>query len=143
MEKINLADKLALFDDQWNPRIIGELNGQYVKVVKVEGEFVWHHHEAEDELFLVLDGSLDIEFRDGSVTLGPGEMVIVPAGTEHRPVALCEDLFWSTLGASNRIREPGIESGPRGDNCLIFVTGNRSGKRDGYRVRALSDFTKA
>ncbi len=66
---------------------MGELNGQHVKLAKVKGEFVWHHHENEDELFFVLDGELRLEFRDGEVTLGPGELFIVPKGTEHRPVA--------------------------------------------------------
>ena len=84
---VNLAAKLACFTDHWNPRVVGELNGQHVKLAKLQGEFVWHHHEAEDELFLVLDGTLVIELRDGSVTLGPGELFIVPRGVEHRPVA--------------------------------------------------------
>ena len=87
MNKINLADKLAQFDDYWSPKIVGELNGQHVKVAKAKGDFVWHHHENEDELFLVLDGTLRLEFRDGAVTLGPGELYIVPRGVEHRPVA--------------------------------------------------------
>jgi mannose-6-phosphate isomerase-like protein (cupin superfamily) len=84
---IILAEKLAQIHDFWNPRIVGELNGQHVKLAKVKGEFVWHHHENEDELFFVLDGELRLEFRDGEVTLGPGELFIVPKGTEHRPVA--------------------------------------------------------
>jgi len=85
--KIRLADKLALFDDHWNPRIVAELNGQQVKVAKVLGTFDWHHHEHEDELFLVVHGRLRIEFRDGAVELDPGECVVVPRGVEHRPVA--------------------------------------------------------
>jgi mannose-6-phosphate isomerase-like protein (cupin superfamily) len=85
--RINFAEKLARFDDRWNPRIIADLNDSHVKLVKVEGEFVWHQHAEEDELFLVLQGSLTIELRDGSVTLGPGEMVVIPKGVEHRPVA--------------------------------------------------------
>lgn len=88
MDKINLRDKLALFDDLWSPKIIAELNGQQVKLAKLEGTFDWHHHEAEDELFLVLKGELVIEFRDApDVTLREGEMVVVPRGVEHRPVA--------------------------------------------------------
>lgn len=87
MEKINLAQKLSLFSDYWNPRIVGELNGQHVKLVKLKGEFIWHKHDAEDELFLVIDGELKIEFRDKTVHLVPNEFLIVPKGVEHRPVA--------------------------------------------------------
>ncbi len=88
MAKVNLEEKLATFDERWSPRIVGELNGQHVKVAKLEGEFLWHHHEHEDELFLVLAGALEIELRDApSVRLGPGELFIVPRGVEHRPVA--------------------------------------------------------
>lgn len=86
-EPINLAEKLAQITDFWNPRVIGELNGQHVKLAKVKGEFVWHHHQNEDELFLVLAGTLRIEMRDGAVTLGPGDLHVVPRGVEHRPVA--------------------------------------------------------
>jgi mannose-6-phosphate isomerase-like protein (cupin superfamily) len=85
--RINLAEKLTRFDDRWNPRIIADLNDSHVKLVKVQGEFVWHRHAEEDELFLVLRGSLTIELRDGSVTLAPGELVVIPKGVEHRPVA--------------------------------------------------------
>jgi mannose-6-phosphate isomerase-like protein (cupin superfamily) len=85
--RINLAEKLTRFDDRWNPRIIADLNDSHVKLVKVQGEFVWHQHAEEDELFLVLRGSLTIELRDGSLTLGPGEMAVIPRGVEHRPVA--------------------------------------------------------
>ena len=84
---VNLAQKLAQFRKPWDPKIVGELNGQPVKLAKLEGAFIWHHHQNEDELFLVLHGSLRLEFRDGSVTLGPGELYIVPRGVEHRPVA--------------------------------------------------------
>lgn len=87
MEKIVLAEKLAAFNNHWDPKIIGELNGQHVKVAKLLGEFVWHHHEQEDELFLVIEGNLSMEFRDRTVELGPGEMLIVPRGVDHRPVA--------------------------------------------------------
>jgi mannose-6-phosphate isomerase-like protein (cupin superfamily) len=85
--RINLAEKLGRFDDRWNPRIIADLNDSHVKLVKVQGEFVWHSHADEDELFLVLRGTLTIELRDGSVTLGPGEMVVIPKGVEHRPTS--------------------------------------------------------
>ena len=87
MEKINLEQKLSLFSDHWNPRIVGELNGQHVKLAKLKGEFVWHHHEHEDELFFVLKGKLRMEFRDKSVEVKPGEMIIVPRGVQHKPVA--------------------------------------------------------
>lgn len=86
-DKVNLAEKFAQINDHWNPRIAGELNGQAVKVVKVKGEFVWHHHEHEDELFWVIRGQLTMEFRDHSVVINPGEFLIVPRGVEHRPVA--------------------------------------------------------
>jgi mannose-6-phosphate isomerase-like protein (cupin superfamily) len=87
MDKVNLREKLALFSDHWNPRIVGELNGQHVKLVKFQGEFVWHDHAAEDEFFLVVRGSFRMDFRDKSVTLREGDFVIVPRGVEHRPVA--------------------------------------------------------
>jgi mannose-6-phosphate isomerase-like protein (cupin superfamily) len=87
MRKVNLAEKLAQVTDTWNPRIVGELNGQLVKLVKLQGEFVWHHHENEDELFLVLKGHLDMHLRERVVGLEPGEFFIVPRGVEHKPVA--------------------------------------------------------
>ena len=87
MEKVNIAEKLSLNDDHYVPRIVGELNGQYVKVVKFLGPFVWHHHENEDEMFLVIRGNLRIELRDRVIDLEPGEFLIVPRGVEHRPVA--------------------------------------------------------
>lgn len=88
MQKGNLRDKLAQFDEQWAPRLIGELNGQHVKVAKLEGPFEWHHHEESDELFLVLDGSLTIEVREEeNIELEEGDFCIVPKGTAHRPVA--------------------------------------------------------
>jgi len=87
VKRINLAEKLAQIDDYWVPRIVGELNGQHVKLAKLRGEFDWHRHEDEDELFLVLQGRLRLEFRDRVVELGQGEISIVPRGVEHRPVA--------------------------------------------------------
>ena len=87
IDKVSLAQKLALFDDHWNPKIVGELNDSFVKLVKLKGEFVWHHHEAEDELFLVLKGSLLMRFRDKDVRVDEGEFIIVPRGIEHQPVA--------------------------------------------------------
>ena len=87
VQVVDLAAKFARFDDRWHPRIVGELNGSYVKVVKLEGEFVWHHHDSEDELFLVIDGVLRIELRDGVLVIEPGQFVVIPRGVEHRPVA--------------------------------------------------------
>ncbi|MDX5419769.1 MAG: cupin domain-containing protein [Hymenobacteraceae bacterium] len=87
IEKVNLAEKFAQIPDHWNPRIVGELNGQQVKLAKFKGPFEWHHHDHEDELFLVVKGSFDMEFRDKTVTVNPGEFLIVPRGVEHRPVA--------------------------------------------------------
>jgi len=87
MEKVNLAEKLALFQDHWNPRIVGELNGQQVKLVKFQGPFVWHKHDHEDEMFLVIRGCFRMELRDRTIELAEGEFLIVPKGVEHRPVA--------------------------------------------------------
>jgi mannose-6-phosphate isomerase-like protein (cupin superfamily) len=87
IEKVNVAQKLALFDEHWSPKIVGELNGQHVKLVKFLGEFVWHHHDDEDEMFLVVDGRFKMEFRDREVWLEEGEFIVVPRGIEHRPVA--------------------------------------------------------
>src|ERR1700716_568580 len=87
MNKVNLAQKLSLIKDYWNPRIVGELNGQHLKLVKFKGPFTWHHHDNEDELFLVVKGRFLMEFRDKNVWLEEGEFVIVPRGIEHRPVA--------------------------------------------------------
>ena len=86
-DKVNLAEKFSLFDERWNPKIVGELNGQHVKLVKLLGEFVWHHHEEEDELFLVVKGRFRMEFRDRHVWIEEGEFLVVPRGLEHRPVA--------------------------------------------------------
>src|SRR5438552_1114873 len=92
MQKVGLKESLATFADYWNPRIVGELNGQHVKLVKFKGEFVWHHHAAEDEMFLVVHGSFRMDFRDPngceqSLNIEEGEIVIVPRGTDHRPFA--------------------------------------------------------
>jgi mannose-6-phosphate isomerase-like protein (cupin superfamily) len=86
MDKVNIAEKLTLFNDYCNPRIIGELNGQQVKAVKLNGEFIWHKHDNEDELFMVMKGTLFMELRDKVITLNEGEFLIVPRGTEHKPV---------------------------------------------------------
>jgi mannose-6-phosphate isomerase-like protein (cupin superfamily) len=90
MEKVNLKEKFGLFNDPWHPRIVGELNDSYVKVVKLQGEFVWHHHDREDELFWVIKGALRMRFRDREVIVNPGEFIIVPRGVEHLPVADAE-----------------------------------------------------
>ena len=110
MEKVNLSEKLALFSDHYSPKIVGELNGQHVKLVKLKGPFVWHHHDHEDELFYVVKGSLDMELRDKTITVNEGEFIIVPKGVEHRPNAKDEVeimLFEpaSTLNTGNLINE--------------------------------------
>ena len=86
-DKVNLAEKFETFSDHWAPRIVASYNANDIRIVKVEGEFIWHSHEDTDDFFLVLDGMLDIELRDRTVTLGPGELFVVPCGVEHRPVA--------------------------------------------------------
>lgn len=110
MDKVNLAEKLSRFSETWSPRVVAELNGQQVKVAKLHGEFVWHHHEEEDELFLVIQGRLRMEFRERHVWLDPGEMIVVPRRVEHRPCAEGEVhvlLFEpaSTLNTGNVIEE--------------------------------------
>lgn len=110
MEKVNIAEKLSLFSEYWHPKIVGELNGQHVKLVKLKGEFVWHKHDDEDELFYVISGILNMEFRDRTVKIKPNEFIIVPKGTEHRPVALEEVavlLFEpkSTLNTGDKVGE--------------------------------------
>jgi mannose-6-phosphate isomerase-like protein (cupin superfamily) len=92
---INLAEKFELFNEQWHPKIAGELNDSYVKLVKVQGEFVWHHHENEDELFFVVKGALTIKLRERDLTIREGEFVVIPKGVEHMPVA--EEEVWIML----------------------------------------------
>ena len=87
IRKVNLGEKFELFHDHWSPKIAGEVNDSQVKLVKLRGEFVWHHHDNEDELFLVVKGHLTIRLRDGDVELDPGEFVVIPKGVEHMPVA--------------------------------------------------------
>lgn len=110
MNKINLLEKFALFNEHWSPKIAGELNGQQVKLAKLKGEFVWHKHDEEDELFLVVKGSFNMELRDKTIVLNEGEFLIVPRGVEHRPVA--ENEVWvmlfepaTTLNTGNVIDE--------------------------------------
>jgi|TARA_B100001094_G_C18114277_1_gene763028 mannose-6-phosphate isomerase-like protein (cupin superfamily) len=87
MDKINLREKLAVFSDQWSPKVIAEMNDYQFKLVKIEGEFVWHEHDDTDEAFIVIEGNMRIEFEDGSVELGEGEMYVVPRGVRHKPCA--------------------------------------------------------
>ena len=87
MDKVNLAQKFSSFQDLWSPKVVAELNGQYVKLAKLQGEFIWHHHEVEDELFMVFKGRLLIKLRDRDVLLTEGEFMVIPAGVEHKPVA--------------------------------------------------------
>jgi len=105
--KVNLAEKLSLFDEHWSPKVIGELNGQHVKLVKLLGEFVWHHHDDEDELFLVVRGRFRMEYRDREEWIEEGEFIVVPRGVEHRPVAeeeahvmLCEPASTVNTGSA-------------------------------------------
>ena len=103
MQKINLAERFSRITEHWRPKVVAELNGQVVRLVKVQGEFVWHQHAGEDELFYVVSGRLRIDFRDGPVILGPGEMLVVPRGVEHRPVAEeeCEMLLFEPAEVRN------------------------------------------
>src|SRR5439155_22522525 len=103
MEKVNLSEKLSLFSEHWSPRIVGELNGQHVKVAKLMGDFVRHHHDHADELFLVLKGCLVIQLRDRDIMLEPGELFIVPQGVEHKPIAEAEThvLLFEPAGTVN------------------------------------------
>jgi mannose-6-phosphate isomerase-like protein (cupin superfamily) len=87
VEKVNLAEKLSRFDEPWSPKIVAEVNDAYVKVLKLKGEFVWHHHDEEDELFWVVSGRLRMQFRDGDIVVEPGELIVVPRGVEHCPLA--------------------------------------------------------
>ena len=105
---VKLAEKFAAFSDHWNPRIIGRYNGNEIRIAKVEGEFTWHSHHETDELFLVLSGDFAIEFRDGLCRLAPGELIVVPSGTEHRPIANgeCQILLLDREGESNTGETP-------------------------------------
>jgi len=116
VQKVNIAAQLARFSEVWSPRIVGELNGQHVKLVKLKGEFVWHHHEDEDELFLVVEGRMRMRLREGDIVLGPGEFLIVPRGVDHLPVAEDEEVHVllfepaSTLNTGNVRNERTIDS---------------------------------
>jgi mannose-6-phosphate isomerase-like protein (cupin superfamily) len=111
MNSINLSEKLALFDEHWSPKVIAEMNDYQFKLVKVQGDFVWHDHPDTDETFIVQDGELRIDFRDGAVTIGSGEMYVVPKGVEHKPYA------------ENEVRMMLIE--PRG----VVNTGDAGGEK--------------
>ncbi|WP_454783053.1 cupin domain-containing protein [Legionella sp. WA2022007384] len=114
MDKVNLTEKFKLFNEYWSPRIAGELNGQYVKLAKFKGEFIWHTHATEDELFLVLKGTLKLELRDKIITLKEGEFYIVPKGVEHKPVA-DEEVHVMLLEPKSTEQTGGIES-----NLLVY-----------------------
>lgn len=102
-DAVNLAAKFAAMKEAWVPTIVGELNGQFVKVVRFEGEYVWHHHDHEDEMFLVIDGTMRLCFRDGDVMVGPGEFCVVPRGVEHKPVAepVCQVVLFEPATTRN------------------------------------------
>jgi mannose-6-phosphate isomerase-like protein (cupin superfamily) len=115
IEKVNLSEKLSRFNDCWSPKIVGELNDSHVKLVKLKGEFVWHHHEDEDEMFLVVKGKMTIKLKDRQIELEEGEFVIIPRGVEHLPVAdeeahvlLLEPK--STLNTGNVLDEKTVEN---------------------------------
>jgi len=111
MDVVNLAEKLSRFTERWSPKIVGEVNDMHVKLVKLAGEFVWHHHEREDELFLVIAGRLRMQLRDGDREVGPGEFIVVPRGTEHCPVTLTDEVHVlllepkDTLNTGNVVNE--------------------------------------
>lgn len=110
MDLVNLKKKFDSIDELWSPKIVGSLNGQHVKLAKIQGEFVWHHHSDEDELFLVVYGEMDLELRDRTIHLSEGEFFVVPRGVEHRPVAQeeCHILLFepqSTLNTGNVVNE--------------------------------------
>ncbi len=105
MEIIKIKDKFSLFNEHWSPKIIGQLNGQDVKLAKLKGEFVWHNHKDEDELFFIIQGTLTIEFRDKSIKLKEGEMLIIPKGIDHKPIA--ENEVWVLLFEPSSIKHTG------------------------------------
>ena len=110
MQKVIIEDKFNLFSEYWSPKIVGELNGQHIKLAKLKGEFVWHKHDEEDEMFLVMDGVLKMELRDKTIVINKNEFLIVPKGTEHRPVADSEVLVMlfepaTTLNTGNTENE--------------------------------------
>jgi len=119
LEIVNLKDKLRRVQEYWSPKIVGELNDTHVKVVKLRGEFVWHHHDREDELFFVVEGRLRMQLRDGNRDLGPGEFIIVPRGVEHCPKALTDEVHvvliepQTTLNTGNVVNERTVRNPER------------------------------
>ena len=110
MQTVNLADKFSRFSDHWSPKLVGQVNGCAIKLVKLSGEFVWHHHDTEDEMFFVVKGRLRMKFRDGEQVVNPGEFIIVPHGVEHLPVAEGETEIMliepdTTLNTGNVVNE--------------------------------------
>jgi mannose-6-phosphate isomerase-like protein (cupin superfamily) len=116
---INLKEKLGQFNEQWQPKVIAEMNDYQFKLVKLQGDFVWHHHAETDETFLVIEGELRIDFREGAVVLGPGEMVVVPKGVEHKPFA--EHEVKLMLIEPRGVRNTGSESGERTAQNDVWV----------------------
>ncbi len=110
MRVVSLAETFGRFADYWSPKIVGEVNEMHVKVVKLSGEFVWHHHEREDELFLVVAGRLRMRLRDGDRDLGPGELIVVPRGTEHCPVALTDEVHVVLLEPKGTLNTGNVSS---------------------------------
>jgi len=116
MDVVNLAEKFSRFRDYWSPKIVGEVNEMHVKLVKLQGEFVWHHHDHEDELFLVVTGRLRMRLQSGDREIGPGEFIVVPKGTEHCPVALTDEVHVlllepkGTLNTGNVVSERTVDT---------------------------------
>ncbi len=115
MDKINIQEKLSLFSDYFNPKIVGELNGQLVKLVKFKGQFIWHHHDNEDELFLVIKGSFVMELHDKSIKINEGEFIIIPRGIEHKPFAE-EEVHILLFEPANTLNTGNIKSGMTVEN---------------------------
>jgi mannose-6-phosphate isomerase-like protein (cupin superfamily) len=109
MEKINLAQKFDLIDEHWSPKVVGEVNDVYVKLVKFQGDFIWHHHETEDELFFVMKGTMVMKLRSGDVTVSEGEFIIIPCGVEHMPFA-DEEVFVMLIEPKTTLNTGNIES---------------------------------
>lgn len=120
IDKINLLEKFSKFEVQWTPKIVGELNGQYVKLAKLQGDFVWHNHEFEDELFMVIKGRLKIEFRDHTVHCEPGELIIVPKGVDHKPQTGAEEV-WVMLFEPKEIKHTGAVEDARTVKYLDWI----------------------
>lgn len=119
MDKVNLLEKFTHFDETWSPKIVGELNNQQVKLVKLHGEFIWHKHDLEDELFLVVKGTMKIEFHDRTEILHENEMLVVPRGIEHKPVA--ENEAWVLLFEPSTIRNTGNITNERTKEILDII----------------------